>query len=398
MVGRRRLRLEVGLGRLSLEKVLDRSAEVARDVAAPLAGAVDAEARWPVESLRALQEAELGGLVVPEEAGGLGFGLSALAQVSEVLGRECASTALCFGMHCVGAAVIAAKATEAQRSRYLDPIVAGRHLTTLSLSEPGTGSEFWVPQTQLRRDGDRHVVSGTKTFVTSGGHADSYVVSAVAADGDAPIGEFSCVVVDADSPGLVWGPPWAGLGLRGNSSRPVDLDDVRVPEAAILGELGDQIWYVFNVIAPYFLTAMSGSYLGVAAGAFEDMRQHVTQRRHTHDGSRLAETPVVQLRVGELWAVMERARQLVHFAAEAGDRGEATALAALTAAKAEVADCVTDVVNGAMTLVGGIGYREHGSLGRRLRDARAAHVMAPTTDQLRLWTGRAVLGEHLLAD
>ena len=386
------------MARFSLEKVLDRATEVARDVAGPAAESVDEQARWPEEALQALQAADLGGLVVPEDAGGLGHGMVALAQVCEILAGECASTAMCFGMHGVGSAVIAAKATDEQRTRYLEPIAAGTHLTTLTLSEPGTGAHFWMPQTELRHDGDRLVVSGTKTFVTNGGHADSYVVSAKAADAGGPIGEFSCVIVDADAAGVEWGPAWDGLGMRGNSSRGVELQDVELGRSGLLGEEGDQIWYVFRVIAPYFLTAMSGSYLGVAAGALEDMRLHVTQRRYSHDGSRLAEQPVIQHRVGELWAVVERTRRLVYHAASVADDDDPGALPALTAAKAEVAECATDVVNGAMTLVGGIGYREHGSLARRLRDARAAHVMSPTTDLLRLWTGRAVLDEHLLAD
>lgn len=382
----------------SVDKVLDRATAVAREVAALHAEEVDADARWPAEALAALQEAGLGGLVVPESAGGLGYGLVVLADVCEILAAACSSTAMCFGMHAVGSAVIAAKATDEQQERYLEPIVAGRHLTTLTLSEPGTGAHFWMPRTELRRTGTGFSLDGAKTFVTNGGHADSYVVSTVAADPGTPVGEFSCVVVDADAPGLTWGPDWEGLGMRGNSSRSVELHDVPLDEVALLGEPGDQIWYVFNVVAPYFLMAMAGSYLGVAAGAFEDMRLHVTQRRYSHDGSRLAEQPVVQHRVGELWAVLERTRSLVRHAAQLGDRGDPEALPALASAKAEVGDCVTEVVNGAMTLVGGIGYRDHGPLGRRLRDGRAAHVMSPTTDLLRLWTGRAVLGEHLLAD
>ncbi|MBW3648767.1 MAG: acyl-CoA dehydrogenase, partial [Actinobacteria bacterium] len=311
---------------------------------------------------------------------------------------ECASTALCFGMHCVAAAVIAAKATECQRVRYLEPIAAGEHLSTLTLSEPGTGSHFWLPQTELRRRDGGYVVTGSKTFVTNGGHADSYVVSTVATEVDAPVGEFSCVVVDGEAPGLQWTSGWDGLGMRGNSSRSVELRDVAVDEDALLGEAGDQIWYVFNVVAPYFLVAMAGTYLGVAAGAFEDARLHVTGRRFTHDGTRLAQQPLIQHRVGQLWANVERSRQLLLHAADAGERGDPMALPALASAKAEVADCAVTVTNEAMTLAGGIGYREHGSLGRRLRDARAAHVMSPTTDLLRLWSGRALLGEHLLAD
>jgi alkylation response protein AidB-like acyl-CoA dehydrogenase len=384
--------------RLSIEEAVSRAATVADEVVAPAAATVDAEGRWPEEALRALQGADLGGLVVPVEDGGHGHGLSALARVSEVLGRECASTALCFAMHCVGAAVMAANPTDAQRTRFLKPIAEGRHLTTLTLSEPGTGAHFWLPRTRLRTEGDHLVVDGAKTFVTSGAHADSYVVSAVHDDGRRGVGEFSCVVVEAGTPGVEWGPEWDGLGMRGNSSRSVRLDDVRLPAEAVLGEPGDQIWYVFNVVAPYFLVAMAGAYLGVAAGAFEEARRHVVERRYDHDGSRLAEQPVIQHRIGELWATVERTRQLVLHAAQLGDRGDPASLPAIASAKAEVAECAVTVTNEAMTLSGGIGYREHGALGRRLRDARAAHVMSPTTDLLRLWTGRAVLGEHLLAE
>ncbi len=384
--------------RFTLEKVLDRAEEVARDVAAPAAAETDRDARWPEAALRALQDAELGGLVVPEEHGGLGHGLVAVARVGEVLGKACTSTALCFGMHCVGAAVIAAKATAEQAAAYLEPIAAGRHLTTLALSEPGSGSHFWLPETTLARSPDGWVVDGRKTFVTNGGRADSYVISTVAADPGAPPGEFSCLVVPADAPGLAWGPEWRGIGMRGNSSRSVTLQEVHLPPESLLGAEGEQMWFVFQVVAPYFLVAMAGAYLGAAQAALDEARLHLVERTYTHDGSRLAANPVLQHRFGELWARIEATRQLLHWAAEQGDTGGATAVPALCSAKADVAECATHVINEAMTLVGGIGYREGEAMERRLRDARAAHVMAPTTDILRLWTGRAVLGEHLLGD
>jgi alkylation response protein AidB-like acyl-CoA dehydrogenase len=384
--------------RLSLEKVLDRVTEVAREIAAPEAERVDREAAWPERSIRALLDHDLGGLVVPEEQGGCGYGLQALARVSEVLGRACASSALCFGMHCVGSAVIGARATPAQAAVYLEPIAAGEHLTTLALSEPGTGSHFWLPETTVDHLREGYRLHGKKTFVTNGGHADSYVVSTVAADPEAPPGMFSCFVVDGLSRGLEWGPPWRGLGMRGNSSRALELRDVDVPADALLGAEGDQIWYLFNVVAPYFLVAMAGTYLGVAAGALESARLHVSERRYSHDGTRLAHNQLLQHRLGSMWAMVERTRQLLWFAADEGDRDGSGALPALAAAKAEVADCAVTVVNEALTLVGGIGYREGSDLERRLRDARAAHVMAPTTDMLRTWTGRSILGENLLAE
>ncbi|HWM87227.1 MAG TPA: acyl-CoA dehydrogenase family protein [Kofleriaceae bacterium] len=382
-----------------LSSIVARAREIARTVVARDAAEVDEQARWPEAGLRALQREGLGGLVVPARSGGLGLGLLALAQVCEELGRECASTGISFGMHCVGSAVISAKATPHQRGRYLETISAGRHLTSLALSEPGSGAHFYYPETRLVVESpNTYRVSGKKVFATNGGHADSYVVSTVASEPDAPPGHFSCVLVAAEAEGLVWGPAWEGLGMRGNSSRALELRDVPVPRQDLLGEEGDQIWYVFEVVAPYFLMAMAGTYLGVAGAAVEEATAHLSRRTYAHSGGKLSHHQVVQHRLGSLWAQVQRTRRLIYWAAAEADERGALALPALCSAKAEVADCVVQVVNEAMTLCGGSVYRDGSRLERLLRDGRAAHVMAPTTDILRVWAGRALLGLPLLGD
>jgi isovaleryl-CoA dehydrogenase len=378
----------------SVQEAVARAREVARDVAAPRAEETDSGV-WPEEPLRALQAA-LGGLVLPREDGGAGLGLRALAGVCEALGTACASTAICFGMHHVGAAVIGAKPTERQRKEFLRPVAAGEHLTSLALSEPGTGAEFWLPQTELTSHGDGWLVNGEKSFVTNGSKADSYVMSTVAADPGAPAGEFSAVVVWGDTPGLSWHGTWDGIGIRGNSSVSATLTDVRVGPDALLGAPGDQIWYVFEVVAPYFLTAMAGTYLGIAQAALTEVTEHLKRRRHGYTGRSLSGDTVVQHRLGVLWGQFQATRRLVYWAAEEADSGGAEALPALASAKAQVADTATFVTNEAMTLVGGIGYRDRNPMERHLRDARASHVMSPTTDILRTWTGRALLDVPLL--
>lgn len=374
-----------------LARVVERAEAVATAAIGPRAEHVDREAEWPEQGLRALLADGLGGLTVAAHLGGLGHGLLGLAAVTEVVGRTCASTAMCYGMHCVGAAVIGAKAGRLHEERYLRPIARGEHLTTLALSESGTGAYFFLPQARMQRDGDDFVVHGEKQFVTNGGRADSYVVSTCAAQ-DAIGGEFSCLVVDADAPGIAWGEAWHGLGMRGNSSRAMRLDDVRVPAAQLLGEEGDQVWYVFEIVAPYFLTAMAGTYLGVAQGALDLVVQHLRERRYEHSGQTLAEVEVLQHRVGQLWMQVEKSRLLLHHAARLGDLGAADALTAILACKADAANTAVAVTNEAMTLAGGRAYRENSTLARMLRDARAAHVMSPTTDILTTWTGRHVLG------
>jgi alkylation response protein AidB-like acyl-CoA dehydrogenase len=381
-----------------LASILSTTDEITNAIVFPQADMVDRLGQWPEQGLRALQAAGLGGLVVPAAYGGLGFGLLAVAQVCERLGVACASTGLCFGMHCVGTAVLSVKATSKQEELYLAPISAGKHLTTLSLSEAGTGSHFYIPETLLSRVADEYRVDGEKTFVTSGGHADSYVISTVAADPTAIPGTFSCVIIDADSPGLSWGPEWNGIGMRGNSSRTLKLQNVNVSKNALLGEEGDQIWYVFNVVAPYFLMSMAGTYLGIATAAFEEGRSHLMKRTYSHTGYAIGNSSVIQHRLGTIWAQIERTRRLIYHAATEGDSGSSDALPTLLAAKAEVAGCVVNVVNEMMTLAGGKTYQNESRLHRHLRDARAAHVMAPTTDLLYTWLGRTLLDLPLLGD
>ncbi len=383
---------------MDLDTVISRARQVAVEVLRPEARSVDEEREWPESGIRALQDTRLTALTIAKSQGGLGYGLLGLARVCEELGRECASTSICFGMHSVGAAVIAAKATSTQREEFLRSIAEGKHITSLALSEPGTGTHFYYPQTKLSVENGGLRLSGTKCFVTNGGHASSYVVSTVSADPDAPPGHFSCVVLPAGTEGMQWGSQWLGMGMRGNSSRSLELNDVRIPAESLLGQEGDQIWYVFNVITPYFLVAMAGTYLGVAGAALDEARKNVKQRRHDHSGALLADNQIIQHRMGTLWANVARTRALLYRAASRGDSGNSDALLGLFSAKAEVAECAVDVVGQAMALSGGRGYRGGSGLHRMLRDVQASHIMAPSTDTLRSWTGRALLGLPILSD
>jgi isovaleryl-CoA dehydrogenase len=380
-----------GLGRL-----IAVAAELGRTVLAPSAALVDAEARWPESGMKALADSGLLGLHVPARLGGLDRGMLALTMVSEELGRHCASTAMCFAMHCVAAKVLAAKATPDQEERYLRPIAAGRHLTTLALSEPATGAHFYLPQSTFRHEDGGFIVDGEKAFVTNGGQADSYVVSAVSAGAEMDPGTFSCLVVDASCPELRWLVPWNGLGMRGNSSRGLRLDQAHLPLGNLIGREGDQIWFIFEVVAPYFLMAMSGVYLGIAQAALDLACEHLRTRRYSHTGERLAELATIPPEVARLWIAVERSRRLAYHAASQGDNGAPDARAAIFASKIDVAETAVAVTNGAMTLAGGRAYLENSTLARLLRDARAAHVMSPTTLLLETWLGRDRLGLPLL--
>lgn len=377
-----------------LQKIYDIAINVSRQEAPKS----DAAGTWMHETMQALKDARVTGLVIPKSKGGIGGGFTALVKSCEILGKESGSAGLCFGMHCVGSAVIAAKATKFQEENFLQPICEGKHVTTLALSEPGSGSHFYYPQTSIKHNGESYVINGEKAFVTNGNNADSYVISTVADQTDAVPGLFSCLVLPKDTPGMSWKGSWDGIGMRGNSSIGVELKNVHLPGNLLLGQEGEQIWYVFNVIAPYFLMAMAGTYLGIAAKALDEAIVHVSNRSFSHSGSSLSGNMIIQSKIGKLWSKVESTRRLIYYAAEQGDIGEEQALAAFLSAKAEVADCAVDVVNQAMSLCGGIAYRESSIFNRLLRDARAAHIMSPTTELLNIWLGRALLSQPILGE
>ncbi|MEX2535705.1 MAG: acyl-CoA dehydrogenase family protein [Trueperaceae bacterium] len=375
-----------------LRTLRERAETVAIEVAAPNAAQVDADAQWPEATMQALAQAGLLGLHVPVRLGGHGQGLTGLLLVTEAVAAACSSSGLCFGMHNVATAVLAAKATPDHEERFLVPIARGEHVTSLGVAERGTGSHLYLTETKLERDGNDYVVHGQKQFVTSGSRADSYVISTMTTTGDAAPGEFNLLALERGTEGMRWLEPWNGFGMRGNSSRGLSLEGARVDARNLLGAEGDQMWYMFEVVVPYFIMAMAGAYLGIAQAALDEAIGHVRSRRFSHSGESLADSPIIQTKVATLWANVERTRQFLYYAAQLGDESDVRALPAILSAKAEVDNTVIEVANEAMSLGGGIEYRENGKLARLLRDARASQIMSPTTDLLRLWTGRAVLG------
>jgi isovaleryl-CoA dehydrogenase len=380
---------------VEIQDLIQKTKEVISKDIEPLAQMTDAKYTWPAAQMKALGKAGLLGLHVPRELGGLEQGLMAVASICEQIGQSCSSTSMCFAMHSVGTAVISAKATNYHKKNYLKQIAQGKHVTTLALSETSTGVFFWLPGTKLKRKGKRYIINGEKDFITNGGYANSYVMSTLASK-ITEKGEFSMILLDAKSPGMQWKGPWRGFGLHGNSSQNCILKNVSVPVENLLGAEGEQTWYVFEIVAPYFLMGMAGTYLGIAQAALDITINHVKSRKHSHSGKSLAEVQVIQHKIAELWTDVEKTRMLIYAYARKGDLGDKDALPGILACKSDVGDMATRVVNECMTLCGGMAFRENSKLARLLRDVRACHVMSPTTNILKTLMGRALLEQPLL--
>jgi alkylation response protein AidB-like acyl-CoA dehydrogenase len=372
-----------------MQEHLDRVEPIAREVVAEEAARVDAEGKFPERSMRALREAGLLGLVSAREMGGAGAGPRAVAAVIERLARECASTAMVTCMHYCGTAVIERLGAQSVRR----DIAAGRHLTTLAFSESGSRSQFWAPvSSAVLREG-KVALDASKSWVTAAHHADSYVWSSkpLAAEGQSTLW-----LVPRATPGLAPGQRFDGLGLRGNDSVPVVAKDVRVDESARLGADGAGLGTMLETVLPTFCVASAAVQVGLMESATTQSIEHATRTTFEHSASRLCELPTIRAYLARMRIATDQARLLVEDTASALETGRPDAVLRVLECKAAAGETATEVLDLAMRVCGGAAFRREVGVERRFRDARAGTIMAPTTDQLYDFIGKAVCALPLL--
>src|SRR5438876_5796504 len=212
------------------EAAVSATRQIASRVLAPSAGKNDKAGQFSTEAVESLGQAGLLGLLLPIDLGGVGLGPRTFAAVTATLAEADASVAMVYLMHVLGTACILAGRPSAAEATtpILKEIGAGHHLSTLAFSEAGSRSHFWAPVSRAQRNGTEGVhISAKKSWVTSAGHAQSYVVSALSPEGAGPT-DSTLYLVAAGTSGLSVSGPWNGLGLRANASAPVLLDDCYV--------------------------------------------------------------------------------------------------------------------------------------------------------------------------
>jgi isovaleryl-CoA dehydrogenase len=364
--------------------VVESVREIAREQIAPAAAEVDRARLFPERSIRALAECGALGLMVPEAYGGAGGGLVALVDACEAVGAACASSGMVFLMHSVAAATVAGGGGE-RAGEYLEAMSAGKVLGTLAFSERGTGAHFYAPELAAERHNGGVRISGRKSFVTSGGHADLYLVLVEAGEGDG----LDCYAVTGED-GVEFEGSWDGLGMAGNSSVGAKFDCL-VGDAARIGAAGEGASLVFGTVAPFFLAGLAAVNVGIASAAQAAAVVHTSRPRYS-DGGSLAEIQSIQHALAGIEITIRAARLVVHDAARLGDGGDEDALVALMAAKVAATDAAASVTQNALEVCGGQGYTPSLPIERHLRDARAGAVMAPTNGVLRNWIGKALAG------
>lgn len=372
--------------------IVEKVRQIAEEKIGPKAADVDKEGRFPQESLTALAEAGLFGLTIPTEYGGMGQGLRVMAAVLDEIAQRCASTAMIYLMHLNGVACYSAAPNVAEKQ--LREAAAGRHLSTLAWSEKGSRSHFWAPLSQAQARNGQVVLNAEKSWVTSAGHADGYVVSTRSPESSGPTDTVLYLVQEGD-PGVTVSGPWDALGMRGNASAPMTLANATIPADRAFCEPGKGFEFMLGVVLPVFQIGNAAISIGVSEAAVQATIGHLTGKRFEHLNSKLSDLPNLRARLAQMRIETDKARAHLVAALDAVENPNPATMLMVLETKTSAGDTALKVTDLGMQTCGGAAFSKHLSLERNFRDARAMSVMAPTSDVLHEFIGRALCGMEL---
>jgi alkylation response protein AidB-like acyl-CoA dehydrogenase len=300
-------------------------------------------------------------------------------------------------MHILGTATISAARPSATQSvaPILHEIAAGRHLSTLAFSEAGSRSHFWAPTSRAHRNGNGVRISARKSWVTSAGHAHSYVVSSLSPEGKGPT-DSTLYLVPAQTRGLSVAGPWDGLGLRANASSPITLDDCEVPSNLQLTEDGGGFPAMLNVVLPLFNLGTAAVALGLCRASVAGTASHLKNARFEHLGQSLGESlPTLRAQLATMQIDTDGLSARIDDLIDHLEKPRETTMLRVLETKAAAGDVAIGVTSTAMRICGGAAFSKHLNVERLFRDAHAGAVMAPTGDVLREFIGKTLLGMPL---
>ena len=374
--------------------IREKIASLVDEVIRPNAALTDEEGVFPRENLEALIKAGWGNILVPKAYSGLELDHVAFAIVAEEIAKACASTALVYVMHVGAIQTITLYGNDDQKKRWLQPIDQGL-IGTYSTSEKASGGHWWYNFSQAQRNDEDYVVNADKSFTTSAGQADFYIVQTRSPEAQEAT-DISFFIVDGKSDGIT-ASPWEALGVRGNHSGPISYKNVHVPKEDLLGseETGKEI--VLNGVSPIYLIGLDSAWLGVAEHALELAVNHATRTIHRDFNNQLSDYQVIRQQIAEAKVLIEStkpwqidlAEQLDILQAEQKAQGVLTL--PLTEFKVHASEVANKATRIALDVSGGYGYKK-GPIERLFRDARAGIAMGPSNNIAREWIGKNLVG------
>lgn len=269
-----------------------------------------------IELLRKAGELGLLGSDVPEEYGGLDLDKISSVIIMEEIGKTRSFSTTFGGQIGIGSLPIVYYGTDEQKEKYLPYVVSGEKIGAYALTEPSAGTDALSIKTSARLsdDGKYYLINGEKQFITNASFADFFILYAKV-DGE----KFTAFIVDKNSEGITIGPEEKKMGLKGSSTTPVILEDVKVPVENVLGEIGRGHLIAFNILnnGRHKISAAS---LGMAKRALELAVQHVTERKQFN--RLLSQFPLIQEKIADIAAKIFTIESMVYRSAGELDRGD----------------------------------------------------------------------------
>ena len=372
----------------TLDMLREQVAHFVANELAPRAEAIDRDNAFPYDMWRKFGDMGLLGITVPEEYGGAGLGYLAHVLAMEEISRGSASVALSYGAHsnlCVNQ--INRNGSAEQKARYLPKLISGEHIGALAMSEPNAGSDVVSMKLRAERRGDRFILNGSKTWITNGPDANTYVIYARTADAGAQ--GISAFIVESDWKGFSRGNKFDKLGMRGSNTCELFFDDVEVPEENLLGAENAGVRVLMSGL-DYERVVLAGGPVGIMQACLDVVLPYIHDRKQF--GQSIGEFQFIQGKVADMYTQLNASRAYLYAVVQACDRGETTRKDA-AGVILYTAEAATQMALQAIQILGGNGYINEFPTGRLLRDAKLYEIGAGTSEIRRMLIGRELFNE-----
>jgi butyryl-CoA dehydrogenase len=368
----------------------NRSRELAETVMRPVAAKYDVEQAYPWEVQRAIKDAGLSGVWIPEEYGGLGGGVLDLCIVVEEFSRACGGMGVGYAVNALGSFPIIVGGTSEQKERWLPPIAAGDKLIAFALSEKEAGSDAGSMITRAERDGDSYVLNGDKKWNTGGAVAALNTIFAVT-NPDRGARGVSAFVIEEGTPGYRVGKHEDKMGIRCVPVVEIHLEDCRIPTESLLGGEEGRGFKHAMITLDRARPGVAAQAVGLAQGALDLAIQYTHERQQF--GQSVSSFQGIQWMFADLATQIEAARQLVHAAARTIDSGHKHITKISAMCKLMATDVAMKVTTDAVQLFGGYGYCKDYPVEKYMRDAKITQIYEGTNQIQRLVIARNLLRE-----
>lgn len=354
--------------------------EFAETEIAAIAEEIDAEARFPHETVAKLGELGVMGMPFPHEYGGSNSDYLAYIIAIEEMSRVCASHGVIVQTHVALCCwPIFTYGTEEQKMKYLPKLLGGPHVGAFGLTEPNAGTDAAMQQTKAVDMGDHWLLNGTKVFISSGGIADVYVIMAMTDKSQGTKG-ISSFIVEKGMPGFSIGKKENKMGIRGSIAAELVFEDCIVPKENLLGPLGKGFKVAMTALDVGRL-GIAAQALGIAQGAFDQTVTYMKQRKQF--GRTLDKFQALAFEMADMKCRIDGARLLLYNACDKRDKGLPSTMEAAQA-KLTCSETAMYVTTKAVQFHGGYGYIKDYPMERMMRDAKITEIYEGTSEVMKM--------------